>query len=93
MFTTAIALAKVNLGLIVDLAGATGATMLSFVAPAFLYYKLFAHPVTSPIRIGAIVVGTLGLCSGVIGVILAFAQAAGHPEAHIHHPELPPKPH
>ena len=91
--TMAVALTVTELGIVVDLAGATGASMLSFVAPAILYYRLFPEPRHSPARIASVVIGFLGACTGIMGVCLAITEATGHPEAKYHHQESPPKPY
>ena len=80
--------ARGDLGLIVDLAGATGATVVSFVAPAVLYMRLFPQPRAAPLRLASAAVAAFGLCTGSIGVALAIADSAGSDEAYVHHPEI-----
>ena len=62
--------------------------MVSFIAPAVLYYRLFPTPPDDPLRLASAAVAVFGLCIGVMGVALAVADAAGHPEAELHHPEI-----
>jgi amino acid permease len=85
LLTTLVALTVQDLGLIVDLAGAVGATMISFITPAVLYIRLVPMPRAAPLRIASIIVAVFGVCSLLLGLVLALdvSGAAG-----VHHPEI-----
>jgi len=57
--TTAVALVVSDLGVIVDLTGATGATMLCYIAPGFLFASLFRSSTASTAN-APLVTDTLG---------------------------------
>lgn len=78
--TTLVALTVEDLGLIVDLAGAIGATMVSFVAPPVLYIYIFPTPRAAPLRVASFVVAAFGVCSLILGVVLAVYGAVHHHE-------------
>ena len=44
--------------------GATGATMISFVAPALLYVRLFPAPRSAPKRVVSAAIVAFGVCAG-----------------------------
>jgi amino acid permease len=65
-----IAMSVTDLGIVLEVVGATGSTIISYVLPGFVYMRL--HPVWSPMRVAAAIQLGLGL---VIMPICLFAIA------------------
>jgi len=64
-----------DLGLVVDLSGATGATTLALIAPGFLYFFTFPEPAYTYKRRASLFVAILGVVFLVLGISLALLDA------------------
>ena len=73
-----------DIGIIADLSGALGAMVMSYIAPASIYFMLFKdHPLT-PIRAAASLITGFGMLMLVIGMYTAVCGCTEHPWTRAH---------